>query len=769
MIRRGLWVSIVVLGLHLTPVRGGVVCERWGGRSKALTHPGMLKVVVSGQTPRAVFDLSAIPKGATVYHASLYGDGRGGQPRQPIDIRAVARLDAEGKPVAAGGPLKLEPPWYRSFDATAAVRAWVKDPAANLGFQAVRVGGFDFGSTVLEVLYEGKPSAKIPPQVDGLKVIHHHGQTFLTWRELPLFRPDPSKIVWIDDYADADKAVAGPGTGKMGNPRVPGLRLGTLRVDLQGLKVRTTPGRGQAMPPFERIRALPEIRYRIYRHDKPITAANFAQAACVGEAAPMAIYDWRMLKIYSQGEYYNKHERADNVIGTFCIEDHKGVLPGYDLYVHTPAADGKAYYAVTAMKDGTENTAVSAANSLAKPIAEKVRTPVPLKYYVVNSTLRGKSDKATVYEYLFWATPPFANLPDNRPKHVGIAVAADYKAPGPLLVNLGRAWAEQRGAIMLAVEPAGDLCYIDGRGTLKSYAESKLEYYPEKYFFHVVNWALKQWKVDPARISGVSGLSLHLAIRHPEIFGVFFPNRPNYFENDFDQKWNPASRSLPGRIGPPDLVKAPDGKSPGWDVFDMTWYLAQDPGKDVPFMVCLFTQPKDGNHGAEYGWQDDPKGWAALRDVRQPYVAQWGGGGIAREVRAGLYGLRWDKSVPAFSNGSLDNNPGNGDPDDGEPWGQINGYLFWDYASIVDKPDRWEMTVSLVASSPEDACTVDVTPRHRKAFNPKPGTIVRWTNAPMSGGQAASGTAKVDKFGLVTLKRTPVTKGKNRIVITTAD
>jgi len=233
---------------------------------------------------------------------------------------------------------------------------------------------------------------------------------------------------------------------------------------------------------------------------------------------------------------------------------------------------------------------------------------------------------------------------------------------------------------------------------------------------------------------------------------------------DFDQKWNPASRSLAGRLGPHDLVKAPDG-GPAWDMFNLCKYLRNNPGKDVPFMGCMFSQPKDGNHGAEYGWQDDPKGLAALRDARQPYAATWGGAGLPREVADAYKRMRWTKTLPAFSNCSLDNNPGTGDPDAGEPWGQINAWLLWDGEDSVDRPGRWEMTVYLVPSCPDERCTVDVTPRHCKAFKPKPGTTVRWTNTPAGGGKATWGTVKVDKYGLVTLKQTAVTKGKNRIVI----
>ena len=39
--------------------------------------------------------------------------------------------------------------------------------------------------------------------------------------------------------------------------------------------------------------------------------------------------------------------------------------------------------------------------------------------------------------------------------------------------------------------------------------------------------------------------------------------------------------------------------------------------------------------------------------------------------------VRLDRSLPAFTNCSLDGNPGNGDPKDGDAEGQCNLYLLW--------------------------------------------------------------------------------------------
>ena len=79
------------------------------------------------------------------------------------------------------------------------------------------------------------------------------------------------------------------------------------------------------------------------------------------------------------------------------------------------------------------------------------------------------------------------------------------------------------------------------------------------------------------------------------------------------------------------------------------------------------------------------------------------------------------------------------------------------------------MTVGLIDRAPQDACTVDITPRRVQQFKPAPGTQVRWTNRSLAAdGAAASGTATVDQLGLITLPGMNVGKSKNRITISQA-
>jgi hypothetical protein len=107
------------------------------------------------------------------------------------------------------------------------------------------------------------------------------------------------------------------------------------------------------------------------------------------------------------------------------------------------------------------------------------------------------------------------------------------------------------------------------------------------------------------------------------------------------------------------------------------------------------------------------------------------------------------------------------DPFDGEARGAFNAHLAWETATIVDEPDRWEMTVILAESAPAGRCTVDLTPRRLQRLATPKGRRFTWTVTVPDGGKTlAKGTAAADEHGLVTLEQIPLLKGRNRVMIT---
>jgi hypothetical protein len=95
---------------------------------------------------------------------------------------------------------------------------------------------------------------------------------------------------------------------------------------------------------------------------------------------------------------------------------------------------------------------------------------------------------------------------------------------------------------------------------------------------------------------------------------------------------------------------------------------------------------------------------------------------------------RTNLSYPAFSNCSINDNPGNGTPSNGDPIGSINGHLDWN-DNIVDTTNRWEITLKLKDLSTTygsdmapDSGTTDVTLRRLQAFSVPQGVRINWEN-----------------------------------------
>ncbi|MCH5374103.1 MAG: hypothetical protein JJ992_09010, partial [Planctomycetes bacterium] len=182
----------------------------------------------------------------------------------------------------------------------------------------------------------------------------------------------------------------------------------------------------------------------------------------------------------------------------------------------------------------------------------------------------------------------------------------------------------------------------------------------------------------------------------------------------------------------------------------------------------------NGKNDGGIGWPQAVQFYRALQETRRPHIFVWGQSGHGQRARLPVslsdrympMDLRVDQSQPALTNCSLDQNPGDGDPGDGDAEGQSNLYLFWETGDVVDRPDRWEMTIGLVDQAPQDTCTVDITPRRVQHFRLSPGIHVCWTNTSAADSNVSrSGQATVDSAGLITLPQMQIGKGKNRIAI----
>ena len=733
--------------------------ERWGASGIESTHPNALKVAKKGKVSVLDFDLSALPKDAKVHRATLCNK-RVSQPKDPIQICVVGKINAQGEPEYEGKPLTLEAPRFASYDLTAQVRSWQRDPGKNLGLALARAESFDPKQAFLEICYEGAPKDP-PPQVSNLKALHHDGQTFLTWKEMSQFQPASDKTLWTGNYTlTKHDEFTEPGKDSLDLPRLNCIRQSELRRLQMYDVIPPTPGT-QNDPKYVRQKGWPDVGYRIYRSKNKITAENLKDAELVGEADTLCAYDLSMVGIGCRGEYYDKHELPETPIPTYCLEDGKAIPLGEAFYVQTAQDDGAWFYAVTVAKSGTENmTDVSAGNSLQAPIEEKKAPFKPILQFVV--------DEGTVrrYKHYCWPAPPACNLPSQRASIVALAVPKALKEPfSPGLLIRGRS----RGNDWLTLNVSGrfgyigELAYSEGLGTFRAMSECQVDYFDERYMLYSIQGIISKWKVDRNRIEIGGGTAF--ALRHPELFKIMYSGTTDFFEINFEPRWNPGCNQLFAAFGPPDANALTGDGLKAWDIVGAGWYLRNNPAKDIPFFFC-YQGGKESGHAVEFGWQDDPMGWAAMRDGRVPYAGAWNGGRISKEVGDVVGAMPLDATLPAFSNCSLDSNPGNGDPEDGDLWGQLNGFLIWDFQTSVEKPDRWEMTVGLAKDAPQPACTVDITPRRCRVFKPRAGETFTWSGTPLAGDKPAqSGQVTADQWGLVTLKHVAVTQGRNRITV----
>ena len=371
-----------------------LVLTAWAsGRAQVATR--RLRPLPNG-LPRVVrFDLSWLPKGARVHTADLRVrrtsavDGTSEDALVNVEIHPLfAEPAADREPAAPGKALTLRPPWFDRLDATDAVRRWAAG-AANGGFHVKACPRWDAKATRLDIAYDGKPG-EVPPQARSATALHRGGQTFVTFEEIDDRSAEPSPT-WAE-----------------------------LKGRLDGMDAER------------------EVRYRVYRHSAPITAASLPQAELLGEVEPMsgynvrgrsvdelialhrrrAIDDIELAKRLARTHYFDRYTPAMPAMGELpvrrlAIEDGKPLPPRTGLYVHHPARAGRAWYAVVAVVDGVANAGdFSAANSLAKPVEERVGTGEPV--------FQGDAAVTVFFDYpgrrsrwVQWAAPPLAHLPNQ--------------------------------------------------------------------------------------------------------------------------------------------------------------------------------------------------------------------------------------------------------------------------------------------------------------------------------------------------------------------
>jgi hypothetical protein len=536
-------------------------------------------------------------------------------------------------------------------------------------------------------------------RVTGIRAVHRHGQTFVTWT----------------DAAEGEAGAA--------------------------------------------------YRYALFRSDAPITQETLGGA----ERVMGGVFN-NSAKLF--GHAFWPKDRLDPAKPTCILREGGKPLPMWSgLAVRTVEKNGSSYYAVVATdrKGAVLSKVVPGESATTEPVAETVAPIRPIKLY--DSKARGRYWKQTRVSGK-QGLPLHVQLHASQGRGGGAAAWGDYYLyfsrpawgyrdglPGAFSVQeRSHGKPEQR----LILDSRDAIVHPSGTRAMETYwfgyvcvpqwarhPEPRAYPFTERRMQWIIGWVIDTYGADPERVYGSGGSmgawgTMTYALRHPERFAAIYPNRPRT-----------RQRGRPGVVGVPrgDKVPMDDGRTDYFERMDMVKFVSEHPG-DLPFLgwccgrrdgfakwknqVDMVRALTRGRHGFAFAWNDGnhSSGSRPMREVTRYYPPSK----FAR-----------NRSYPAFGNSSIDDDPGGGDPKEGDLEGGIN--LGFDWTDVTDEPGRWSAAISNARN--EEPMTADVTPRRCRQFKPKHGATVKWTNS--AGG---SGRATADRWGLVTVEKLSIPPGR---------
>jgi hypothetical protein len=552
------------------------------------------------------------------------------------------------------------------------------------------------------------PTADLP-RVE--RIFHRSGQTFILWKEAPR---DPQRMAtvvkpyWPPEYRDLKR------------------------------------------------------RYNVYRHAEPITDANLATARLMIRAL------WGNSAIDHHACIFTPWKGKGLPPG-LVIED-LGTPLGLNrgLGVVTVPDGGKHFYAVVAADaDGKPtgkvvpnvNAPALGVDEQPAPIApvqlaafHKFRIDAPRQPMVV--TLHASSARAFKLTtrrgnlYQFFATDDMHYMPGQSTRFLIDLYGYGRRTRYRLRMHEG---------LLHPAEPRiretwwYGLAASFGRPWVTRDAEAAVPY-TERRVLWMLEWVLKTYPVDPARVyltggsMGGWGCST-FGLRHPELFAAINARQPR-----------PCQRSIPGGSLVPKKqeahVKTVEGVPYGQRM-DMIRYVREYKGDLPPFIF------RCGRKDGFAPWRDVVEFARAMLAARQYVCFVWTNEGHtvmsaagAQQSRYAPFSLfRMDAGYPAFTGCSADDKLGDGRPDDGDLKGQINLGLMWQ--NRTDEPT--EYALRLYNARTKQTVTADVTLRRRQQFKPAPGTKLQYAVATVGTDEPlGEGTVTVDAAGRITVPKVKI-------------
>jgi len=296
---------------------------------------------------------------------------------------------------------------------------------------------------------------------------------------------------------------------------------------------------------------------------------------------------------------------------------------------------------------------------------------------------------------------------------------------------------------------------------------------------YTIEWVLNRFQIDRTKVytygysmGGIGGLLL--ALKRPDLvagvlsvvgkFDFSFLNDPNP-DNAFnpgggqrvvcDKLWGAVNTDLPTDGGLSIYERLNDGRLAGVISTAIPPIIAFNGRNDVTVgwaeKISFYRSMRQYRQGGMYFWD--------MRDHMGTAGSTWG----PAQDPLYLYRFRTNRSFPALSNCSIDDDPGDGSPASGDTAGCINCFVEWD-TLITDEHAQWVTRLSThdvnrrpaPLAAPE-SLTVDVTPRRLQQFRVVEGTTYQYTATRMADGAVVlDGTIEPDDEGLITVLGVPV-------------
>jgi hypothetical protein len=310
-----------------------------------------------------------------------------------------------------------------------------------------------------------------------------------------------------------------------------------------------------------------------------------------------------------------------------------------------------------------------------------------------------------------------------------------------------------------------------------------IKLYSQKLYWQAINWLESQVTIDTTRLylKGTSECgfgALLTAVLNPEkiaaVYACIEPTATGAANDLYKQMWGAGSSKLKT-----DMLAWNSSDTLTFnDIRNEQIMISKDKLRSMPLIYDVH-----GKQDVTVEWNSGKVAWLdSLESNRIGGAWYWdqrdhGGNGKNfndDETQPNYYRFATNISYPAFSNCSVNQNPGNGTPSNGDQYGAINGYLDWQDNNIIDKKCTYTVHVFMKdfyvggVFDPEQysTCTTDMTIRRTQKFLPEMGSVIQWANYDEVTGVKLKHGNFTYNGGLITIPNLDINKTGNRIKLT---